>query len=93
MTLECAATGYPAPLIQWKKLNGNVKAHSRSHGVSNLNFTNVVESDGGEYECQASSDGETISRSVWLFVRGICQFVLQELMHYLLFGNLFFWVP
>lgn len=59
-----------------------MKVHSLPDGVSNLNFTNAVESDGGEYVCQASSNGKTISRSVWLFVRGICQFVLQlQLMH------------
>lgn len=69
-TLECAATGYPAPVVHWKKLNGNVRVYSASDGVNNLNFTNIHESDGGKYECQASSDGNTIFRSVWLFVRG-----------------------
>lgn len=82
ITLDCAATGYPLPVIEWKKVNGNVKGHKSSRGVSNLNFTNVDESDGGEYMCQASSDGKTVSRSVWLFVGGIYQFVLQELMYY-----------
>ena len=69
-TLECAATGYPVPVVRWKKLNGNVRVHSASHGVNNLNFTNIHESDGGNYECEASSDRKTIFRSVWLFVRG-----------------------
>lgn len=80
-TLECTATGYPGPVVRWKKLNGNVRVHSASHGLNNLNFTNILESDGGKYECQASSDGKTIFRSVWLFVRGniqaFCKFVLK----------------
>jgi len=76
-TLECAATGYPVPVVHWKKLNGNMRVHSASRGLNNLNFTNIRESDGGKYECQASSDGKTIFRSVWLFVRGNSQFVYK----------------
>lgn len=91
--LECAATGYPVPVVWWKKLNGNVRVYSVSHGLSNLNFTNVHESDGGKYECQATSDGKTISRSVWLFVRGICQFVYKfVVMHWSLSYKLLLWV-
>lgn len=85
--------------MQWKKLGGNLRVHSASvvtHGISNLNFANIDESDGGEYECQAISDGKIISRSVWLFDRGIGSiiFVLQNVMYmyYLLFSKMLFWV-
>ena len=84
-TLECAATGYPVPVVHWKKLNGNMRVHSStSRGLNNLNFTNIHETDGGKYECQASSDGKTIFRYVWLFVRGNCQFVCKFVLMYIL---------
>ena len=41
-----------------------------TRGINNLNFTNVDENNGGQYECQAYADGKTISRTVWLIVRG-----------------------
>lgn len=72
--LECAAIGYPIPAIRWKKLDGDsrVSVPTTTDGISNLNFTNISESDGGKYECQASSNGQTISRTMWLFVKGTC---------------------
>ena len=80
--LECAATGYPIPTVRWKKLNGELSVPMSSYGINNLNFTNINETDGGEYECQASSNGQTISRTVWLFVRGngsrYCNFACNE---------------
>lgn len=72
--LECAAVGYPLPTITWKKLDENLRIFSASNsafGINNLKLININESDGGEYECQASTNGQTIYRSVWLFVRGI----------------------
>ena len=69
--LECAATGYPIPFITWKKLNGDPQLFNSSYGTNNLNFTNIIENDGGGYECQASSNGQTISRIVWLLVKGV----------------------
>ena len=71
--LECAATGYPIPVITWKKLNGDPQLFNSSYGANNLNFTNILENDGGKYECQASSNGQTISRIVWLVVKGMSQ--------------------
>ena len=68
--LECAAVGYPTPTIRWKKLGQNPRIFSISNGISNLKLNNIKDSDGGEYECQASSNGQTISRTVWLFVKG-----------------------
>lgn len=59
--------------MQWKKLEGHVRTYSVSNvtrGINNLNFTNVDENNGGQYECQAYADGKTISRTVWLIVRG-----------------------
>lgn len=69
--LDCAATGFPTPVVTWKKLTGNPRVFDESFGISNLEFANVTESDGGEFECQASSGGITISKTVWLIVRGM----------------------
>ena len=69
--LDCAATGSPTPVVTWKKLTGNPRVFDVSFGISNLEFVNVTESDGGEFKCQASSDGITISKTVWLIVRGM----------------------
>lgn len=82
--LECAATGYPTPTITWRKLDGYSQVLSipkSAYGVSNLNFTNVSESDGGEYECQASSNGRNIFRSVWLNVRGTGSWLYKVSIH------------
>ena len=71
--LECAATGYPVPTIRWTKLgenNGKFNAPRATYGIGNLNFSNVDESDEGQYECQATSNGQTISRTAWLLVKG-----------------------
>lgn len=70
--LECAVTGYPVPTIRWTKLgenNGKFNAPRATYGIGNLNFSNVDESDEGQYECQATSNGRTISRTAWLLVR------------------------
>ncbi|KAK2573216.1 Neogenin [Acropora cervicornis] len=67
--LDCAATGFPAPVVTWKKLTGNPRVFDDSFGISNLEFVNVTENDGGEFTCQASSGGITISKTVWLIVR------------------------
>lgn len=68
--LECAAAGFPTPTIRWKKLGRNPRILSISNRISNLKLNNIIETDGGEYECEASSNGQTISRTVWLFVKG-----------------------
>lgn len=69
--MDCAATGFPTPVVTWKKLTGNPRVFDESFGISNLEFVNVTESDGGEFKCQASSGGITISKTVWLIVRGM----------------------
>ena len=71
--LECAATGYPLPTIRWTKLGGNngkFNAPRATFGIGNLNFSNVDESDEGQYECQATTNGGTISTTARLLVRG-----------------------
>ena len=71
--LECAATGYPLPTIRWTKLGGNngkFNAPRATFGIGNLNFSNVDESDEGQYECQATTYGGTISTTARLLVRG-----------------------
>ena len=71
--LECAATGYPVPTIRWTKLgenSGEFHAPTPTYGIGNLNFSNIDESDEGQYECQATSNGRTISSAAWLLVRG-----------------------
>ncbi|XP_029197863.2 immunoglobulin superfamily DCC subclass member 4-like isoform X2 [Acropora millepora] len=67
--LDCAATGFPTPVVTWKKLTGNPRVFDKSFWISNLEFVNVTESDGGEFKCQASSGRITISKTVWLIVR------------------------
>lgn len=69
--LDCAATGVSTPVVTWKKLTGTPRVFDDSPGISNLEFVNVTENDGGEFKCQASSGGITISKTVWLIVRGM----------------------
>lgn len=73
--IECAASGYPVPMVQWRKLDEHsgktYNVSNITYAVNNLNFSNVEKNDGGQYECYAHADGKTISRIVWLFVTGI----------------------
>lgn len=73
--IECAASGYPLPMVQWRKLDEHsgktYNVSNITYAVNNLNFSNVEKNDGGQYECHAHADGKTISRIVWLFVTGI----------------------
>ena len=72
VVMDCAASGYPVPTVSWRKMEGKpIAIYPGGYGVANLNITNISESDGGEYVCQASSQGQTISQSAWLFVKGI----------------------
>lgn len=77
--LDCAATGFPTPVVTWKKLSGDPRVFDDLFGVNNLEFVNVTESDGGQFKCQASSGGITISKTVWLIVRGMKISVSKDL--------------
>lgn len=78
--IECAASGYPLPMVQWRKLDEHsgktYNVSNITYAVNNLNFSNVEKNDGGQYECYAHADGKTISRIVWLFVTVPPQFTL-----------------
>uniref|UniRef100_A0A4W3I9X8 DCC netrin 1 receptor n=1 Tax=Callorhinchus milii TaxID=7868 RepID=A0A4W3I9X8_CALMI len=69
--LECSVSGFPAPLVIWKKGDEIIQTRSRKHSLlagSNLLIRGVTEIDAGLYTCATSYRNETISASAELTV-------------------------
>ncbi|XP_054712910.1 cell adhesion molecule DSCAM-like [Uloborus diversus] len=78
--LDCSANGFPTPSIIWKKLihqdgstedftyvHSNARAHRYSNGT--LYISDIEESDGGPYLCQANNGiAAGLSKVIWLQV-------------------------
>ena len=61
LELVCDAEGFPAPKIEWTKVDDP----NRQFGSSNvLHFNSVGQSEAGEYECRASNgvDSDLVKR-------------------------------
>ncbi|KAI1899907.1 hypothetical protein AGOR_G00066600 [Albula goreensis] len=57
LVLECIPEGLPTPTVQWKRKDGTLstaRTSKRNFGRW-LQFTHIMESDDGEYECTASN--------------------------------------
>ncbi|XP_066526588.1 neural cell adhesion molecule L1.2 [Hoplias malabaricus] len=57
LDLECIVQGLPTPSIQWVRKDGAMSESrtSRENFDRLLRFTNISESDGGEYQCTANN--------------------------------------
>ena len=67
LTLECAASGLPPPVITWERYGGSLPA-THEMILGNLHIVNFQQSDAGTYVCKAASGSEVIEsiRSVEL---------------------------
>ncbi|CAB1330155.1 unnamed protein product, partial [Coregonus sp. 'balchen'] len=57
LDLECIVQGLPTPTIQWVRKDGQLSESRTSIDLSDhlLRFSNISESDGGEYQCSANN--------------------------------------
>jgi hypothetical protein len=63
-SLECNATGFPAPTYQWFKVGGDFGETVSGDNTSVLRFNTVNYGDEGDYFCQVTSGNATINSSV-----------------------------
>lgn len=61
--LECIATGYPIPTIIWQKTSGTlpINRYAFEKFGRHLVLQHLQESDGGEYQCTAISEGRQVT--------------------------------
>ena len=63
-TVVCNASGIPAPMVTWIKVDGG----ERFNG-SELVFTHINRSDAGEYRCEASNECGNTSQTATIEVQ------------------------
>ena len=74
--LECVTSGLPLPVLSWKRLVQKQEVfldapkQKGKVGTFNWRITAATENNEGEYRCTATSEGKTLTASVWLFVKG-----------------------
>ena len=86
VTLRCIGVGHPPPLVQWRKLNGQlsdrVSSTNRSMSTNEGNVTRVTvelmitevhREDTGVYECLVSNHLNTVTGSISSVVQ--CMYV------------------
>ena len=70
VTLICAVSGVPRPVITWLRGNSpiiprdRIRIHTETnvtHITSQLEISNLMESDGGSYTCSAANEADTIT--------------------------------
>ncbi|XP_047380794.1 hemicentin-2 [Sciurus carolinensis] len=71
LTLECDASGFPAPEITWLK-DGQLVSETDSHRLldraRSLHFSGIQESDSGLYSCRAENQAGAVQRDLRLLV-------------------------
>ena len=70
VTLTCTVSGVPRPVITWLRGNSPIIPSDRirtrtetnvTHITSQLEVSNLMESDGGSYTCSAANEADTIT--------------------------------
>ncbi len=69
--LQCKATGYPQPSINWRKSDGDMPTDFTVVNGT-MHVTKVKLQDAGVYQCEASNRGGNITRIANVTVLGIC---------------------
>ncbi|XP_060916621.1 netrin receptor DCC [Labrus mixtus] len=69
--LECAASGYPTPSIQWRRGEELIQSWNKKYSLlagSNLIIRSVTDDDSGSYSCTASNKNHNITAQTELSV-------------------------
>eukprot|EP00795_Rhopilema_esculentum_P015445 gene15444-6693_t len=67
--LTCSATGIPAPLINWKRINGTLPENAEVTSAGSLVIKNVKESDEGTYKCIGQNAAGTAQATTLVLVK------------------------
>ncbi|XP_058820774.1 contactin [Topomyia yanbarensis] len=68
--VECMAFGYPVPVYNWTRKNGNLPRYSHLENFNRvLVINNATVSDNGEYVCTINNNRKSISKSVFINVQ------------------------
>ncbi|XP_075993488.1 netrin receptor DCC [Genypterus blacodes] len=62
--LECSASGYPTPIITWRRGEERIQSWNRKYSLlagSNLVISSVTDDDSGSYSCSASNRNQNIT--------------------------------
>ncbi|MED6262573.1 hypothetical protein ATANTOWER_021862 [Ataeniobius toweri] len=71
--LECSASGYPTPNIQWRRGEEIIQSWNKKYSLlagSNLIIRTVTDDDSGSYSCTASNKNQNITAQAELSVLG-----------------------
>uniref|UniRef100_A0A674DAW3 L1 cell adhesion molecule, paralog a n=1 Tax=Salmo trutta TaxID=8032 RepID=A0A674DAW3_SALTR len=65
LELECIVQGLPTPTVQWMRKDGQLSESRTFRDLSDrlLRFSNISESDGGEYQCSANNSQGTVTHT------------------------------
>ena len=74
---KCRVTGFPAPIVTWKKLTGVFPRQKVVNSGGFLILTNAERKDTGPYECRASNLLGEHSAVTTLFVWSAPKFVIR----------------
>uniref|UniRef100_A0A7N8WX80 DCC netrin 1 receptor n=1 Tax=Mastacembelus armatus TaxID=205130 RepID=A0A7N8WX80_9TELE len=69
--LECSASGYPTPSIQWRRGEELIQSWNKKYSLlagSNLIIRSVTDDDSGSYSCTAANKNQNITAHVELSV-------------------------
>ncbi|KAF7646631.1 hypothetical protein LDENG_00184480 [Lucifuga dentata] len=69
--LECSASGYPTPSIQWRRGDELIQSWNRKYSLlagSNLLISSVTDDDSGSYSCSAANRNQNITAHTQLRV-------------------------
>ncbi|KAF3702366.1 Netrin receptor DCC [Channa argus] len=73
--LECSASGYPTPSIQWRRGEELIQSWNKKYSLlagSNLIIRSVTDDDSGSYSCTAANKNHNITAHAELSVLGFC---------------------
>ncbi|CDQ66017.1 unnamed protein product [Oncorhynchus mykiss] len=72
LELECIVQGLPTPTVQWVRRDGQLSESRTLRDLSDrlLRFSNISESDGGEYQCSANNSQGTVTHIYTVSVEG-----------------------
>ncbi|XP_014874303.1 netrin receptor DCC-like [Poecilia latipinna] len=71
--LECSASGYPTPSIQWRRGEEVIQSWNKKFSLlagSNLIIRTVTDDDSGAYSCTAANKNQNITAQAELSVQG-----------------------
>ena len=74
---RCKVTGYPVPVVTWRKLGGVLAAERTVYGEGSLTVVATIKADTGSYQCRAKNNLGESSAVTTLVVWTRPKFILK----------------